>query len=453
MNLTRHRMGGTLDADRAQRVQFVLTILLLLLLAGGIYCGYLFYTTVRDLVAHSRFAFLPSSPSVNVARANTEYLPNLEKKERINILLLGIDRRAIEQGPCRTDTMIVVSVDPEAKSVSMLSIPRDLWVLIPDYNVHNRINAAHLLGDAEDYPGGGPALAKKTVQYLLGVPIHYYVRINFSGFEQIVDMLGGITINVEERIYDDKFPDENYGYMTVDIPAGIQKMDGKTALQYARVRHGSSDLTRARRQQQVIVAIKDKALSMDIPLSNLPKVLRTLGDSVDTDLTLSEMEALARLAREIRPESLRAGVIDETMTRATKTPEGWDVLIGDPEKISRLAKELFPEPARNGVSTEKPVDMLIEEAAKIEVQNGTMTKGLAEMTANYLSKQGYQVVGFSNADRFDYAQTVIIAYANKPHTLASLIELLGVAPQNVRHEQIDVGVDIRIILGADYRVR
>ncbi len=453
MNLTRHRTSSALDATRAQRTQLVLMILFLLLLAGGIYCGYLFYTTVRDLVAHSRFAFLPSSPNANVVRANVEDLPNWEKNERINILLLGIDRRAIEQGPCRTDTMIVVSVDPAAKSASMLSIPRDLWVLIPDYNVHNRINAAHLLGDAQDYPGGGPALAKKTVQYLLGVPIHYYVRINFAGFEQIVDMLGGITINVEERIYDDQFPDENYGYMTVDIPAGIQKMDGKTALQYARVRHGSSDLARARRQQQVIAAIMDKALSMDIPLANLSKVLRTLGDSMDTDLTLSEIEALARLAREIRRESLRAGVIDETMTRGTKTPEGWDVLIGDPEKISQLAKELFPEPEQNGVNMEKPVDMLIEEAAKIEVQNGTMTKGLAETTANYLRKQGYQIVGFSNADRYDYAQTVIISYADKPQTLASLIELLGVAPENVRHEKVDVGADIRVILGADYRVR
>ncbi len=169
--------------------------------------------------------------------------------------------------------MIVISIDPVNKSLSMLSIPRDLSVQIPDYNENNRINAAHLLGDARDYPGGGPALAKKTVQYTLGIPIQYYVRVNFEGFQKLVDLVGGITINVEAPIHDEKFPDANYGFMTVDIPAGVQKMDGVTALQYARVRHGSSDFHRARRQQQVLLAIKDKALSLDIPLTNIPSIL------------------------------------------------------------------------------------------------------------------------------------------------------------------------------------
>jgi LCP family protein required for cell wall assembly len=327
-------------------------------------------------------------------------------------------------------------------------------VLIPDLNEHNRINAAHLLGDAENYPGGGPALAKKTVQYLLGIPIHYYVRINFAGFEQIVDMLGGITINVESAIHDEEYPDANYGYMTVDIPAGVQKMDGKTALQYARVRHTDSDFYRARRQQQVIRAILDKALSLNIPLTNVPNLLRTMGDSVDTDLSLGEIETLARLAREIQPENLRSAVIDESMTTGDVTPQGWQVLIGDQEKIRQLVKELFP-PAVSAVKpTSAPVDMLIEEAAKIEVQNGTTTAEIAERTASYLSKQGYLVAGFSNADRGDYARTVIIDYSNKPYTLKSLIELLGIAPENVRYEAAPAtDIDIRIILGADYKVK
>ena len=386
--------------------------------------------------------------------SSSENLPNWKKKERINILLLGIDRREIETGPTRTDTMIVVSVDPESKSVSMLSIPRDLWVMIPDLDEHNRINAAHLLGDAENYPGGGPALAKKTVQYLLGIPIHYYVRVDFLGFEQIIDMLGGITINVERAIHDEEFPDANYGYMTVDIPAGVQKMDGKTALQYARVRHIDSDISRARRQQQVIKAAFSKALNLDIPLSNIPKMLRTLGASVDTDLSLGEIETLARLARDVKDENLRSAVIDESMLTGEVTPQGWQVLIGDQEKIRLLVKELFPAPASAVKATSAPVDMLIEESAKIEVQNGTTTAGIAERAATYLSKQGYRIAGYANADRGDYAQTVIIDYSSKPYTVKALSELLGVAPGNIRREAAPAtGIDIRVILGADYQVK
>ncbi len=428
-------------------------LLAVLLIAGGLFCGYLVYTTVRDLVGNSQLAILSSLPSgSSVVQAQTEQTVTLlpTRQERINILLLGIDQRAIETEPCRTDTMIVVSIDPQNKTASLLSIPRDLWVTIPDYDEQNRINAAHLFGDARDYPGGGPALAKKTVQYTLGIPIHNYVRINFAGFEQIVDAIGGITINVEEAIYDEKYPDENYGYMTVDIPAGVQKMDGATALQYARVRHGSSDFYRARRQQQVLTAIKDKAMSLDIPLTNIPGFIIALGNAMSTDLSLADLEYLARLAREIRPENIRSGIIDETMTASTRTPEGWDVLIPNRERIRELVAELFPEPTATGHPVSAPVDRLIEEAAKLEVLNGTGEVGLAESTAAYLSKQGYLIGSYANADRSDYAHTIIIDYSGKPQTVAALAELLKVSEENIRSENLAMGTDVRVILGQDF---
>ena len=434
--------------------QRALMLLTVLFIAGGMFCGYLVYTTVRDLVGRSQMAILPSLPSRSgVVHAQTENVVTLPaRKERINILLLGIDQREIETGPCRTDTMIVISIDPQNKSVSMLSIPRDLWVSIPDYNEHNRINAAHLFGDARDYPGGGPALAKKTVQYFLGIPIHNYVRINFAGFEKIVDTIGGITINVEQAIHDDKYPDEHYGYMTVDIPAGVQKMNGATALQYARVRHGSSDFYRARRQQQVLTAIKDKAMSLDIPLTSIPQLVVALGNAMSTDLSLADLEYLARLAREVRPENIRSGIIDESMTTGTKTPEGWDVLIPNRERIRELVDELFAEPTANGHPADAPVDLLIQEAAKLEVLNGTGDVGLAERTAAYLSKQGYLIGSYANADRSDYAQTIIIDYAGKPQTVKSLAELLKVPTENIRSESHSMGVNVRVILGRDYSV-
>lgn len=425
----------------------LLGALLIAFVAGGVYSGYLFYSTVKDFVAHAQLG-MPVRPGLEQGRAPAEALPNITK-ERVNILLLGIDKRTTEKGPSRTDTMIVVTVDPQSKTAAMLSIPRDLWVPIPGYS-ENRINTAHFLGERDKYPGGGPALAKKTVQYTLGEPIHYYVRINFEGFEKLVDAIGGITIDVKESIHDEKYPDENYGYMTVDIPAGVQHMDGKTALQYARVRHGSSDFTRAKRQQQVLKAIRDKVLSLDIPLTKIPEMLRLVGGSVQTDLSLSEMYALAKLAREIPAENIKSAVIDESMTTPQITPDGAYVLIPERARVRALVDELFGSSIA-GTANLSETELIAQEGARIEVQNGTLTPGLAQRTAEYLKGLGYTVVSFSNADRSDYAKSVIVDYTGKTNTVNALMRRFNVLPENVlRYTNVQSSVDIRLILGQDY---
>jgi len=416
--------------------------------AGGIYSGYLFYTAVKDFVAHAQLG-MPALPNLEQGRASNEDLPNLAK-ERVNILLLGIDKRAQEQGPSRTDTMIVLTIDPQNKTAGMLSIPRDLWVPIPGYS-ENRINTAHFLGERDQYPGGGPALAKKTVQYTLGIPIHYYARINFEGFEKLVDAIGGITIDVKEAIHDDKYPDSNYGYMTIDIPAGVQDMDGKTALQYARARHGGSDFLRARRQQQVLKAIRDKVFSLNIPLTKIPEMLRIVGNSVQTDLSLNEMYALAKLGREIAAEDIKSAVIDESMTTAQVTPDGASVLIPTHVRIREVVNELFGSPVPTAAASLSEQELIAQEAAKIEVQNGTLTPGLAQRTAEYLKSLGYLVVSFSNADRSDYAMSVIIDYTGKTNTVNLLAKRFHITPENMlRYAGVQSQVDVRLVLGRDY---
>ncbi|MBC7263319.1 MAG: LCP family protein [Chloroflexi bacterium] len=427
--------------------QALLTMLLFAFLAGGLFAGYLFYSTVRDIVAHAQFTLLPNWPHAQLGRNPDDQLPQWEKRERVNILILGIDQRRNDPGPWRTDTMILATVDPASKTAAMLSIPRDLWVTIPGYG-ENRINTAHFLGQKDNYPGGGPALAKKTVQYTLGVPVHYYVRLNFDGFEKLIDTIGGIDINVERAIHDEQYPDENYGYMTVDIPAGFQHMDGKTALQYARSRHGGSDFERSRRQQQVILAVRDKVLSLNIPLTKIPEVLRLLGSSVQTDLNLDEMYRLAQLLREIDQENIESAFIDQNMTTPTVTPEGWAVLIPQKEKVRELVSRLFSSTAPESVPGQ---NQLAAEAATIEVQNGTQTAGLAQRTYEYLKQVGYNVVAFSNADRSDYPKTVIVDYTGKHYTVSALAALFAVEPENIRHSpDVPSGVDIRLILGQDY---
>jgi len=426
----------------------LLSVLLVIFVAGGIYSGYLFYTAVKDFVAHAQLG-MPALPNLEQGRASNEDLPNLAK-ERVNILLLGIDKRAQEQGPSRTDTMIVLTIDPQNKTAGMLSIPRDLWVPIPGYS-ENRINTAHFLGERDQYPGGGPALAKKTVQYTLGIPIHYYARINFEGFEKLVDAIGGITIDVKEAIHDDKYPDSNYGYMTIDIPAGVQDMDGKTALQYARARHGGSDFLRARRQQQVLKAIRDKVFSLNIPLTKIPEMLRIVGNSVQTDLSLNEMYALAKLGREIAAEDIKSAVIDESMTTAQVTPDGASVLIPTHVRIREVVNELFGSPVPTAAASLSEQELIAQEAAKIEVQNGTLTPGLAQRTAEYLKSLGYLVVSFSNADRSDYAMSVIIDYTGKTNTVNLLAKRFHITPENMlRYAGVQSQVDVRLVLGRDY---
>ncbi len=341
------------------------SFLTVMVIAGALYSGYFFFSTVRALVAQVPLPFAERvaqaaepfpAPEVN-GSAEQEHDPAIiipfllsQRKltEPVNILLLGIDEREGESGPWRTDTMILVSIDPVNNSAVMLSIPRDLWTTIPGFG-ESRINTAHFTGDLRNYPGGGPALAKRTVWYALGVPVHYYVRIDFTGFEQIVDAIGGLTVDVPEPIYDTKYPTADYGVKTIHIPEGVQQMDGRTALQYARTRQGGSDFARMERQQHLLLAARDKAITLDIPLVRIPIILDLVGSSVSTDLTLEDMYLLADAARKIERENIRHAVIDSSMTTTVITPQGWMVEVADWDKVRALVNDLFPAPGTTPV--------------------------------------------------------------------------------------------------------
>lgn len=187
--------------------------------------------------------------------------------ERLTVLLMGIDRRDGEEGPWRTDSMIVISIDPQSDSVAMLSVPRDLYLTMPNHGFgefHDRINQAFFHGDRFEYPGGGAALAMQTIRRNFGIYVDRYLVIDFNGFERIVDEIGGVKIDVPELLIDHQYPTEDYGYMTVRFEPGLQTMDGRRTLIYSRTRKSTSDFARAERQQQVILAIRDKVLSLDI---------------------------------------------------------------------------------------------------------------------------------------------------------------------------------------------
>lgn len=391
---------------------------------------------------------------------NPASLPEWSGVERVNILLLGIDEREVEDGPWRTDTMILLSVDPATRSAGMLSIPRDVWVPIPGYDVEGKINTAHFIGDAEGYPGGGPALAMATVQYNFGIPVQYYVRLNFSAFERLIDLIGGIDVYVEQVIDDPQYPDSGFGYEPLHIDAGWQHMDGRLALKYARTRHTEfGDFDRARRQQQVILAVRDEVTQGDTLVKLITQagpLLETLGDSVQTNLTLDQLVRLANLGSKIDLENIQSLVIDPSMTLSYLAPTDPPqyVLIPIREEVRKLRDRLLNAGA--GLPGVQPADdtaRLAAEAAAIRVENGTQTIGLAARTREFLAGLGFSIASFGDA--YDglstHEATLIIDHGSKPFTAAQLAAALNLPPTAVRTAAGNGdGVDIRIVLGDDF---
>ncbi|MCS7070957.1 MAG: LCP family protein, partial [Anaerolinea sp.] len=232
---------------------------------------------------------------------------------RFTLLVMGLDRRPNERGLAyRTDTMMLISLDPQTNSLGILSIPRDLYVEVPGYGSLQRINSAMVLGELQQ-PGYGPSLAMQTVQYNFGMRVHDYVALDFNGAIRIIDLLGGLEINVPYDIIDYEYPDMNYGYDPLILRAGLQWMDGATALKFARTRHGDSDFERARRQQMVLYALRDRILNLNmLPqlIIQSPSLLNALQNSVYTGMSLDQMIQLALYLKDISNENIRTGVID-----------------------------------------------------------------------------------------------------------------------------------------------
>ncbi len=265
--------------------------------------------------------------------------------QRINVLLLGIDQREGMSDPARTDTMLMLTIDPQTKTAGMLSINRDLWVKIPGQESEGKINTAHFLGEVEHYPGGGPTLAMQTVQAALDIPVQYYIRLNFTAFEKLIDMIGGIDILVAEPIDDPDYPDAGFGYDPLHLDAGWQHMDGRTALKYARTRATpGSDLDRVKRQQQVILTVRDKILKNNqLPnvLTQLGPLLQLPGGPVQTNLTPGQIVELIKLAAQIDRDKIHAVTLTGDMIDPYLSPDGQEALVLKPGVAQQLRAQLY----------------------------------------------------------------------------------------------------------------
>ncbi len=438
--------------------------------------GYLIFTTVRDFVAGWNITNLPvpnlvqstapaQSPGAKVPPTNTA-VPVIPKRwsgtQRVTVLLTGIDHRAgatcqDEGTASRTDSMMIATIDPVAMTAAVLSIPRDLWVEIPGYE-NDTINTANFRGDAYNYPGGGPALAVKTVESNFGIKVDYYVRMDFTAFEKLIDTIGGIDIVNQEAIDDPEYPDSACGFEPFVLSAGPHHLNGHDALRYARTRHNSTDIARGERQREVVVAalkkIKDPAL-LPVLLAQAPALYQTLNENIKTNMTLDQVISLGLLAKDIPLDRVRLEGIDYHYVQDYTTGNGRQVLLPWWDKIRELRDSLFSSSAlqpRPTVSADDPARRAAE-AAKVEILNGAGVQGLAQNTADWLKAQGVNVVSVGTADRMNYANSLIMDYTSKPYTARWLAQAFNVPEASiVSGSDPGTGVDIQVILGQDWSV-
>ena len=430
-------------------IKTVAAILFVLLILAG-YFGYRTYKTLNKVIVKNSG---PTAEGLKTENVAVEKLKG-EGDGRVNILLLGVGD-AGHSGQELSDTMIVASYDPKTKDVAMLSIPRDLYVKVPN-NGFSKINSAHAFG--EQYKeGAGPDLAKKTVSEVLGIPIHYYIRTDFTALKQAVDTVGGVDIDVLSTLIDPDYPcEKNEGKVCgFSILAGPQHFNGSSALKYARCRKGNcgDDYGRAKRQQDVLVALRQKATKLNI-LANPAKVVEILdivGKNVRTDLQVWEIERLTQVARETDPSKITSKVLDIDTTGLVKNSQvgAASVVvpvagIGNYSAIQAFVRSIF-------------VDGYIkQEAAKIQVENGTAQINKAQLVSELLKSYNYNVISVVPADATSYKKTQIIdsSKGSKPYTIQYLEKRFGVKATPAAQdsaEQKPAVADVRIIVGTDYK--
>ncbi len=375
----------------------------------------------------------------------------------VSILFMGIDagssNTADRDGPPKTDSMILFKIDPLAKTIGILNIPRDLWVNIPGFDYY-KINMAYFLGESSQLPGGGPGLAMKTVEQLLGVPINYFAQVDFDAFEKFIDEIGGIEVDVPAEITVDPVGKGN----TVTLQPGKQVLTGPVALAFARARHTEGgDFDRAMRQQQVILAIRSQILDpVRFPglVTRAPSIYNELAGGIHTNLSFNEAMQLAWLASSIPTENIHRGAIappDDVLL--TKSPDGTqDILKPISDKIRELRDSVFGgsqafKPSSDGHSL---ADMVKLEEAKVGVYNAAGVEGLAVKTQDYLKGQGVNVVASGNATQFP-PSTRIIDYTGNPYTLKFLVDLMKISPNQILYRYNPVSeIDLEVIIGPDW---
>lgn len=508
-------------SDRPRRPSFLpIVLLLLMILLGAL--GIFAYATIRPLVAMTGQVVprltpnspaaagtdssgLPAASGTGVAPStglassarpqptSTPFvLPSLQRKQRVNFLLLGSDTDLkFAPGTYLTQSMMVVTVDPVTHTVGMFSIPRDLWVRIPGYG-YGKIQIA--------YEIGGIASTRATIEQNFGIPIDYYAWVGLQGFQKMIDTVGGVTMDLAHPVLDDAYPDDlnasdPYAYMRLFLPAGPQHLDGVQALQFVRSRHGDliGDFGRSSRQQQLLLALKQRLTGPTL-ITHLPQLAADMQGSVRTDVPLTDLLQYASFARDLKRSDIHQIVLQPPTYSANGTSADGSQAIVIPNwpAIDQAVAQMFqiqPQPAggtrlappivqlaatpaaRQPAAAERPVTTAVatrteripptatpeprrEPAAPITVQveNGTTVPGLAERATQYLLGSGYRLAAPVNGPRGVLRTTVTFYNPSARQAAYNVAHLLG-AVVIAGNRPATAGPAVVVVLGTDVAKR
>lgn len=453
-----------------RRRRLLLVVLLLVLVLLGLAVGKLL--SVGGAVLTSERPILAQLADLLFRRGTLQG----EKENRVNILLAAVGGEG-HQGENLADTVILASFRPQDKDVALFSIPRDLYVKIPDTEVYTKINAVHAYGENQKR-GQGLALLRRKVAEITGQSVHYAARVDFLAFKRIVDEIGGVEIAIPEGFYD--------FWHRINFPKGTEHMNGDRALAYVRARYiegpEGGDFKRQARIQQVLLAIRKKVLSAEtaVDLRTLAGILDALRENVATNFSLGELKRLADLSRDTPHENIHSAVLttgaDGLLAGSTEILGGKPASVLKPRagldnygEIQAFAGDIFarartaPPPAgedglhRGGLvpsATPSPTPATMEsEQPSVEIRNGTLATGLGARTAKAASKLGFNVLAVGNAAIRNRTQTVVVdrTGGKKPQSLRALLDALGVgtAVNFPEAEKETIDANFVVFLGSD----
>lgn len=411
------------------RGRHAIDYLVLALVTLGLIAGYTtVYRQSAPWAAVAARMFAPFSQRAATTGGPADAPPEWSGSERLNVLLLGIDTRDGDPATANTDTMLVLSLDPLSDTAVMLSIPRDTFINIRG-SYTGKINGA--------YAAGGPTLARKAVDDLLGIRLNAYALIDFTAFYKIIDGVGGVIVDVKRPVRDEAYPTADYGVERIDILPGPQLMHGDSALKYARSRHDSNDYSRARRQQEIIGALRTK-LARPEALRSLPGLLENVGTTIATDFDPANVLPLARTGTSIPSSDIRSEVLypcgaDLPHCELTVTQENGFYLIPDKAKVLDLVAQLFYDPK------------VRREAARVEVQNAGARGTTAKDVADRLAQRSFVVSG--PADGAAAKSAIVLRNSGKRYTAEQLKAQLDLPIETADGP----GADIVVRVGSDFR--
>ncbi|MCA0452983.1 MAG: LCP family protein [Chloroflexi bacterium] len=369
----------------------------------------------------------------------------------VNIVLLGIDSELTGDNIDRTDTMIIVSINRTTNTVSMLSLPRDLYVYIPGWTMQ-RLNLAYTHGEQVGWTGGGFGLLRQTIFYNFGINVHYYIKVKLSGFKEIINTLGGVSLTVDCAIQDQELigakppkqaagPDDDGYYI---LPIGAYTLDGDGALWYARSRHTSIEFDRGRRQQQLLRAIWRAGLNNG-QITQLPQLWSQLTQVVETDLKFEDMLGLLPYALSLNPDSIEHFIFQRLYhTTPWTPPDGANVQLPVPDTVRQLMEDFYTPPSQSQIEIS---------GVTINVFNGTGNADWDKVAADRLGWSGFNAIAAGTADNTQYTDTVLIDHAgtSKGSKVPEVVKILNIKPENVRVEpDPNRTADYDIILGTNY---